>query len=647
MTGTAPVLSFEEATAKHRAGDLHAALHAYARLLCEHVSEGLLPHLLGVVLHQLGHARDAQRWLVRAAAILGPEPTLQHNLGEAAWVAGDARTALTAYGRALARQPDLIDSRISLSMVLREVGAAAASDREARVSLALAPGHPRAHLAFGLARESAAGFVRAACIDPSSSGAWTNLGAMRLRDAALGAAGRACRRALALTPATGEAWVNYGSVQLGFGWSAAAVRLQRRGLALRPTPELHSNILFAMLSDPASSDFDQLAEAKRWERNYALPLAVEAFGRRAGDDPERRLVIGYVSGDFRKHPVAGNVVELIDRHDRTRFDVYCYGELARSDAVTERFKMRADRWVETNGRSDADVARQIRDDRVDVLVFLGGHTAANRLLLAARRPAPVQVSFHAPSTTGLDSIDHWLTDAHLTPPGWEARFAEAPYRLPVFYTFQEPAPTAVAPPGGDRHQPVFGSFNNPGKINDDVLTAWARILVRVPGARLRLGYHRYFEDAALRGRVLAAMGEVGDRIDFLPSVPDGAGHFARLGDVDMILDTFPFGGATSSFESLWMGVPVLTLDGERFVGRVGGALNRLLGLDDFVASDGEDYVERAVRRISERARLRALRSELRDRLRRSPVMDHAGQTRALEDAYRAMWRRWCLARRDA
>ena len=646
MTGSAP-LSFEEAAARHRAGDLHAALHGYARLLCEHVSEGLLPHLLGVVLHQLGHAREAERWLLRAAAILGPDPTLQHNLGEASWAAGNVRTALAAYQRALSHQPDLIDSRISLAMVLREVGAGAASEREARVSLILAPGHPRAHLAFGLARESAVGFVRAACIDPTSSGAWTNLGAMRLRDAALGDAARACRRALALTPATGEAWVNYGSVQLGLCRPSDAVRLQRRGLALRPTPELHSNILFAMLSDPASGDMELLAEARRWERNYATPLAAAMFSHKPGDDPDRRLVVGYVSGDFRKHPVAGNIVELIERHDRARVAVNCYAEISRPDAVTERFKARADRWIETNGRGDGDVARQIHEDGVDVLVFLGGHTAANRLLLAARRPAPVQVSFHAPSTTGLSSIDHWLTDATLTPPGWENRFAEGLHRLPVFYTFQEPPPAGVVPSGGDRLQPILGSFNNPGKIDDGVLAAWAGILGRVPNARLRLGYHRFFEDPALRRRVLSAMRGVGDRIDFLPSAADGAGHFARLGDVDIVLDTFPFGGATSSFEALWMGVPVLTLDGDRFVGRVGVALNRMLGLEDFIAKDVGDYVERAVGRISERPRLLTLRSTLRDRLRHSPVMDHAGQARALDDAYRLTWRRWCLGRRGA
>lgn len=641
MTGAARVLTFEEAAARHRSGDLRVALLAYARLLCEHASEGLLPHLLGVVLHQLGHARDAEKWLIRATAILGPDPTLQHNLGEAARAAGNVQRALAAYGRALARQPDLIDSRVSLALLLREIGAAAASDREARLALIIAPAHPQAHLAFGLAREAALGFMRATWADPAYAGAWTNLGAMHLRSAALGAAARASRRALALDPFTGEAWINYGSIQLGLCRPTDAVRMQRRGLSARPTPELHSNLLFTMLSDPTSGDAEQLAEARRWERLHAAPLRGIAFVHGPGRDPERRLVIGYVSGDFRQHPVAGNVVELIERHDRSRFAVHCYAQVSRPDAVTERFKRRADRWTSTVGLSNADVAERIRGEQVDVLVFLGGHTAANHLVLAARRPAPVQVSFHAPATTGLTAIDVWLSDAALTPPGWEDRFAERVHRLPVFYTFEAPA---YAPPprqksGGD--PPVFGSFNNPGKLNDDVFAAWRQILRCVPDARLRLAYHGFFEDMALRHRVLDAMAETGGRIEFMSSASDVAGHFTRLGDVDLILDTFPFGGATSSFEALWMGVPILTLEGDRFVGRVGAELSRLLDLEDFVAPDVDGYVERAVARISERPRLHALRPGLRDRLRRSAVMDHAGQTRALEEAYRQMWRQHC------
>ncbi len=641
MTEGARVLTFEEAAARHRSGDLPVALLAYARLLCEHASEGLLPHLLGVVLHQLGHARDAERWLIRAAAVLGPDPTLQHNLGEAAWAAGNIRGALAAYGRALERQPDQIDTRISLALVLRKIGSAAAADREARRALIVAPAHPRAHLAFGLARESVLGFMRATWAEPAYSGAWTNLGAMLLRSAALGAAARASRRALALDPSVGEAWINYGSVQLGLCRPTDAVRLQRRGLSARPTPELHSNLLFTMLSDPASGDAEQLAEARRWERFYAVPLRGAAFAHGPGREPERRLVIGYVSGDFRAHPVAGNVVELIERHDRSRVAVHCYAEVSRPDTVTERFRRRADLWVSTTGSSDAEIAERIRSDKVDVLVFLGGHTAANRLVLAARRPAPIQVSFHAPATTGLTAIDYWLSDAGLTPPGWEGRFAERVHHLPVFYTFLAPADAPPPMPRSESTFPVFGSFNNPGKLNDDVFAAWRQVLGRVPDARLRLAYHGFFEDMALRRRVLDVMAEVRGRIEFMPSAPDVTRHFVRLGDVDLILDTFPFGGATSSFEALWMGVPVLTLEGDRFVGRVGAELSRLLALEDFVAPDIDGYVERAVARISERSRLHALRSVLRERLRRSSVMDHDGQTRALEEAYRRMWRRHC------
>jgi len=418
------------------------------------------------------------------------------------------------------------------------------------------------------------------------------------------------------------------------------VRLQRRALAAMPTSALHSNLLFTLLSDPDADDHVLLAEAQRWRRRVlaAVPAPFAHVG--AGGDAERRLVIGYVSADFRRHPVAGNVVELLERHDRTRFAVNCYAEIHRADAVTERFRTLADRWLPIAGMSDGEAAAAIRRDKVDLLVFLGGHTASNRLAIGAWKPAPIQASFHAPSTTGLAEIDYWLSDAALTPPGWEDRFAERLHRLPAMYAFQ--APTLLDEKcAGEGEAPLFGSFNNPGKLNDAVFAGWSRILERVPAARLRLGYRAYFEDRALQRRVRAAMASVADRIEFLPEAGDAEAHFRRLRDVDVVLDTFPFGGATSTFEALWMGVPVVTMAGDRFVGRVGAAICRNIGLEDLVAEDLAGYVERAAHLAAERTARRGLQPGLRDRLKRSSMMDYPRQVRALEDAYRQMWRRHC------
>ncbi|MSP49961.1 MAG: tetratricopeptide repeat protein [Alphaproteobacteria bacterium] len=634
-----PPPTLEDAVRRHRGGDLPGALDAYARLACVNPAEGLLVHLVGVSLHQLGHSAAGLRWLLRATALADADALLLHNLGEAARASGDVGRADRAYRGALRRTPDFVESRSSHAMLLRETGRFAEADLQSRRALVLAPDNARAHIANGLTAESARGFARAVAIDPADAGAWSNLGAMFLRDGWFGRSAAAMRRALALLPANGETWVNFGSVVLGRGQAAVALVRQRRGLALRPSPELHSNILFTMLSVPAAADPTLLCEARRWERRYTHPSAVRPSARAGADRP---LVLGYLSADFRRHPIAGNVEELLRRHDRRRFTVNCYVEVGAPDPVTGRFRALADRWAPTIGRSDAEVAAQIRADGVDILVVLGGHTASNRLTVAALRAAPVQVSFHAPSTTGLAAIDYWLSDALLTPPGWETRFAERIYRLPAFYTFQ--APAGAGPIVERRHGEavVFGSFNNPSKLNDDVLAAWARILRALPQSYLRLGYHRHFDDPTLRRRVLDAFAEapaaVG-RVEFLPAAADAAEHFGRLGDVDIVLDTFPFGGATSSFEALWMGVPVVTIAGDRFVGRVGASLAPQVGLQDLVAADEGGYVDAAIGLARDEPRRRDLRRTLRDRLLTSPAMAYDAQTRALETAYLDMWRR--------
>ncbi|MBM3546915.1 MAG: hypothetical protein FJX54_08175 [Alphaproteobacteria bacterium] len=630
--------TFESVAARHRAGDAASALRGYAQLLCHHAAEGLLLQLIGVAFHQLGHPAEALRWLKRALSVVGPEPVLMHNFGESAWAVGDTAAAIAAYRLALAGQPDLVDSRVSLSFLLRESGATDEARREARLAVAAIPSHARALTALGLSDETVSELARAASVSPDDAMPWINFGAMLLRDAKLGAAARANRRALALAPSTGEALVNYGSIELGLGRPGGAVRLQKRGLALRSTPVLHSNLLFAMSSDPDTSDHALLAEARRW--GSGISAAVQGW-RWAhpprGDDPEKPLVIGYLSADFRQHPVAGNVVELLARHDRRRFRVKCYAEIHRPDAMTERFRALSDRWVPIGGQRDVDIAAAIRRDAVDILVVLGGHTASNRPAIAAWRPAPVQASFHAPSTTGLAEIDWWLSDAELTPAGWEDRFVERLYRLPVMYTFQAPA-ISLQPSGSrDRAIPVLGSFNNPGKLNGAVLAAWRRILERLPAARLRLGYHGFFEDPALQQRIRLALPGVASRVDFLPRAESAAEHFARLAEVDLILDTFPFGGNTSTFEALWADVPVITLNGDRFVGRVGAAICRCIGAEELIAADVEDYVERAIALAGRKERPQ----RLRERLSGSVMMDYPTQTAALEDAYRRMWRRYC------
>lgn len=634
-------MTLEQAIEKHRNGDIRGALLEYAAQVCLSPSESLPSHLVGVGLHQLGHSLVGLKWLRRAVAVRENDAQLQHNLGEAAWACGQWRLAESSYRLALGYFPDLIDSRISRALVLLHAGDFDEAAREVHRALSALPASPRAHLAEGLVAARGVSFGRAVSIDPAFDEGWTNLGAAALREGSLRAALRAIRRGLILSPASGESWVNFGSVQLGLGFPREAVASQRRGLAGRCTAPLHSNLLFSMLSDFDTGDAHVLAEATRWSDLHCRPSLHPNIWSEKNRDPDRPLVVGYVSGDFRRSPIAGNVEELIARHDKQQYSVCCYAEVGGPDVVTSRFRMYAERWLSTVGVADEDCAAAIKRDSVDVLVFLGGHTAAARLGIAGHRPAPVQVSFHAPSTTGIAAIDYWLSDCVLTPRGWDDRFVERVWRLPNFYTFQAPstAPDVIETASDDV---VLGSFNNPNKLNAAVLAAWNDILTMLPESRLKFGYHNRFEDPLVRQRVLSAFGgDAGGRIDFLSASTDDRDHFDRVGRADIILDTFPFSGATSTFEALWMGTPVVTLAGQRFVGRVGAAILPLVGLGDLVVDSTAKYIEAVVMLARNRRRRNDLRQSLRPALQDSALLNYEFQARALESAFRAMWRRWC------
>jgi len=294
---------------------------------------------------------------------------------------------------------------------------------------------------------------------------------------------------------------------------------------------------------------------------------------------------------------------------------------------------------------DRAVADLIRADRIDILVVLAGHTYANRIGVAAQRVAPVQVSMHDLTTSGLDTIDWFLSDEALTPTGGDERFSEQVMRLPCFYLHM---PIEAEPPAlpGNRSL-VFGSCNNPAKLNDRVLAVWSRILDLCPGSRLRLKYRDSFADPDLTrdiGRRFVANGISADRVAFDGRRTSRRSHLAFVSGFDIALDPFPFNGSTTTYEALWMGVPVVTLSGKRFVGRVGTAMLERVGLDDLIAADEDAYVEAAVALARDPDRRARLRTELRTQLLASPLLDASAHARTLEVAYRRMWAVWLSSR---
>jgi predicted O-linked N-acetylglucosamine transferase (SPINDLY family) len=347
--------------------------------------------------------------------------------------------------------------------------------------------------------------------------------------------------------------------------------------------------------------------------------------------------------------VAAFFEPLLHGHDRRIVEVFCYAEVGQADLVTERMRAQSDHWCSTVGMSDADVARKIEEDSIDILVDLAGHTANNRLLVFAAKPAPLQVTWLGyPNTTGLAAIDYRLVDAITDPKGKADGWAsEALLRLKDGFLCYAPAadtPNPAPVPSARRGFVTFGSFNNPAKLSDPTLDAWAALLNRAPTSRLLLKGHHFFDDMAARSLFAARLADRGvapERLTLLGLQPDPAVHLALYGEIDIALDPFPYNGTTTTCEALWMGVPVVTLQGDRHASRVGASLLRGLGLGELVAADVSDYVAIGAGLAGDSVRLADLRASLRTRMRASALCDRIAFARKIEAAYRQIWRRWC------
>jgi predicted O-linked N-acetylglucosamine transferase (SPINDLY family) len=420
----------------------------------------------------------------------------------------------------------------------------------------------------------------------------------------------------------------------------------RTALRLQPSYlDAHSNLLYTLHCHPGEEPASIFAEHVAWGRRYGDPLAgaIRPHGNERA--PERRLRIGYVSPDFRSHVVGLFMLPILEAHDPAGFEVLCYGSGRAQDATTGRIRERA-AWRDIVGLGDAEAAELIRRDAVDLLVDLTGHTAGHRLLLFARKPAPVQVTYLGyPGTTGLAAMDYRITDAHADPPGLTDRlYTETLVRLPDTAWCYAPPPDAPAVgrgPAADGRALTFGSFNNLAKLTGTMLGLWAEILRAVPGSRLLLK-NAGFGSATARQRVRAALAAEGiepKRVELRGPVLTPAGHLAAYAGVDIALDTYPYHGTTTTCEALYMGVPVVSLAGQTHVSRVGASLLANVGLTELVASSPDEYVQRAVGLARDGRRLSALRGSLRGLLERSALMDAGRFTRHLEQAYRDMWQR--------
>ncbi len=581
----------------------------------------------GIAHQQAGRPREAEACYRQVLAAQPHHADVPHlfaqaylGLGAALKNQGRLDEALTAYRKAKEIDPDLIEATYNLGNALK---------------------------ALGRLDEAVAAYRHAICIRPGLLQAHCNLGNALCDQGKPDEAIAAFRQALRIKPDHANAHLNLGSTLLEQGKIDEAVAACREAIRLRPDfAEASSNLAFSLnLVDDISAG--ETFEAHRaWDARHgrrAPRSAAHANDRSIG----RRLKVGYVSPDFRLHSVAYFLEPLLRSHDRNDVEVFCYSEVSAPDATTERFKGLADRWTTTVGMSDDALADVIRNDGIDILVDLAGHTAGNRLPVFARRPAPVQVTWLGyPNTTGLEAMDYRLIDGVTDPEGEaDALASETLVRLPggfLCYGARDDAPAPGPPPCLATGFVTFGSFNNLAKLSGATLDVWARLLTRLPTARLLLK-GKPFAEAATRAIYLDRLAERGvaaDRIELVGWLPERE-HLALYDRVDVALDPSPYNGTTTTCEALWMGVPVVTLRGDRHAGRVGASLLTQVGLSDLIADSTQAYVETAVALSSDLARLGELRHSLRRRMAASALCDAPSFARKVEAAYRTIWRRWC------
>lgn len=482
-------------------------------------------------------------------------------------------------------------------------------------------------------------------VDPAA--AHNDLGAGLALLGHLESAAKQFRKALAIQPDLGEAHGNLAGTLVEQGHTPEALGHYAQALQLNPeSAVIHSNMLLALHYDVTCSPERMFAEHLRYAQQHTQHLATVSLTR-PGRDPERILRIGYVSPDFRTHSVAHFISPILTHHDRQRFQVVCYANVASADQITQRLRSHADCWQDVYGMPDQALAELIRTDEIDILVDLAGHTRGHRLLVFARRPAPVQMTYLGyPNTTGLPTIDYRITDEFVDQSGVaDALHTEELIRLPDGFLCYQPADAdaASSPPATERGFVTFAFFNSMSKISIPVLDAWASILRAVPNSRLMVKA-RALRDAASRRYVQAILARHGvdlQRIDLLAQVSSVEEHLALYRQADIALDPFPYSGTTTSCEALWMGLPVVTLAGRTHHSRVTSDLLHRLHLADLSADSVEAYVDCAVNLATDFARLQALRGSLRQRMHDSGLLDGPRFVRSLEAAYRAVWRRWC------
>jgi protein O-GlcNAc transferase len=663
------------------------AAAAYAEVVREHPTHARAWCGLGASRRRLVDMIGAREAYEQALRLDPDYAEAWCNLGEWRLAKGDASAAIECFERALRRAPALLEALNNRVAALYELARYEEAEEQARQAIDQHPREPSLHvnlgnvlLHTGRARLAMKSFQKALECDPAFPEALVNIAtllgessylvnaisfiehaiavkgesAQRLASLALAqqasrdfaAAELTCGKVLELQPGNVSALITLAGCRSARADHRGAIELHRRALLTNPgMPAIYSNIAFDSTYLPELSAEEVFSYHREWARRFEAPAEARRFVHERDGDPNRPLRIGYVSGDFGRHPVGFLLRDVARHHNGVHFQIHGYSMERNRDDINLGIAEGTKSWTEALFMTDEELATQIHDDHIDILVDLSGHTAYNRLPVFALRPAPVQATwigyFHS---TGLESIDYFITDPYTSPRGCGQLFSETPVHLPhsrFCYWPPDYAPDVASSPVLESGRITFGSFNRADKLVDPVIAAWARILDRTPGSRLliKAGNLEHEKSREHLRRRFDVRGIPADRLE-LRSTSSHPEMLAEYGEIDIALDPFPFNGGMTTLEALWMGVPVITLPGQTFAGRHSLSHLTAVGLTETIARDEEHYLELAVQWAGDLPRLATLRAGLRDQVARSAVCDGRQAAADLMTLLRQAWRQW-------
>ena len=625
----------------------------YGRALALKPDFPLAQRNLGNVLLRLNLHEQAIAAFTRAIELQGNDVDAYCNRGVAEMALKRYEAAVDSYERALAIRPDHFESMVGRGLAHLELRHFGVAETSFNAALAINPHmaellahRARLHLQLARRAQAEADFDAAIAIEPSLELAWRGKGQISTVTGNVAQAIVACKKVLELNPASEIGLTMLGTCLGKLGDTAGAISHFDRALEIRPDCDDAITKKIFLLDFLPEADFAiQQAARKYWWDAIGSRIARRKLAARPLD-PQKRIVLGYVSSDFRVHSAAFAFLPVLRSHDKTNFQINCYSCSPVRDSMTEVFRSLADVWVDGSSLSDDELADRIQADGVDILVDLSGHSSGSRLNVFARKPAPVQVTAWGHATgTGIQTMDYLFSDPVIIPENVRHLFAERVYDLPSAITIEPITDVKPSPLPMLRNGFVtFGVFNRIDKISDQALAVWSKLLRAVTDSKIVVK-HVALDDALVRDGLLGrfvAQGISQDRVVCVGSTKR-RDHLKAFENIDISLDPFPQNGGISTWESLYMGVPVVARLGNGTASRISGALLAAIGLDDWVAADDDGYLAIAQKFASQPSELEKLRADLPARIASSPAGNVAVYTERVEAGYRQFWRDYCAS----